>query len=220
MLPPQWFPLRSRTPHVLLLEVTVKAIAFALVLSAFWAAPLSAQEKPQSGLRHGFWIGFGVGRGSAAADSWRFSRGSSMDLRLGWTLSPSVLVGIEANGVDAFVVGSDTVRRTTRDRTVDAQTVVVLWYPRALGAFYFKVGVGQMHYADDDTLGSKLSARAAAGSFGLGYEFRVWRNLWLNLFLNALASTVASPKLGGVYSPATSNITVRFSQLGLGLILH
>ncbi len=192
----------------------MRKLTLALVLTVLCAGALSAQVKPGNP-RSGFWIGFGLGVGSASADcascnSDRYSGGSGY-LRLGGTLSQSLLLGVESNG---WVHSSGGV-----DETMGFGSLVLLWYPRATGAFYLKVGLGGMAYQAKAT-GFDLKATAPAGSVGLGYEFRVRRNMSINLFLNALASSAASFKVNGVSAPTGEDIKLNLAQLGVGLTWH
>ena len=205
----------ERTVHIQ--EGIVRNLKLALALTVLCAGALSAQVKPGANPnpRQGFWIGFGLGGGSAAidcpsCDTQRFT-GASGYLRLGGTLSQRVLLGVETNG---WVHSESGV-----DETMGFGTLALLWYPSATGAFYLKVGLGGMSYSGKGG-GDEITATAAAGSFGLGYEFRVRRNMSVNLFLNSLASAAAKFKINGSTAPTNEDVTFNLVQLGVGLTWH
>jgi hypothetical protein len=196
-------------------NVSVVVVAIGLVC----AAPLLAQQKVNPAAdrnpRQGFWIGFGLGAGSVGADCSGCASdrtgGVSGYLRMGGTLSRHLLLGGEANGWSHSESGAD--------ESMGFGSVVLLWYPSATGAFYLKFGLGGMTYTANTPIG-KIEATAGSGSLGLGYEFRVRRNMSLTPFLNFLASGPASWKISGVSVPSGQDIKLNLVQLGFGLTWH
>jgi hypothetical protein len=197
----------------------MQVLKLVLALTVLTAGALSAQKQPDPSAnpnpRQGFWIGVGLGAGSAGVDCTSCDNtrktGFSGNLRLGGTLSRHLLLGGETNG---WVFSESSV-----DYSMGFGSLVLLWYPSATGAFYLKVGVGGMSYTAKGG-GAELTATAASGSFGLGYEFRVRRNMSLNLYLNSLASAPASFKFNGVSAPTGEDIKLNLVQFGLGLTWH
>jgi hypothetical protein len=197
----------------------MRVLKAVLALTILTAGGLSAQTKYDPSTnpnpRRGFWIGFGLGAGSAGVDCQSCTSdrttGFSGYLRLGGTLSRHLLLGGETNG---WVHSESGV-----DQSIGYGSVVLLWYPSATGAFYLKFGVGGMAYSAKGG-GSEITATAASGSFGLGYEFRVRPNMSVNLFLNSLASAPASFKFNGVSAPTGVDIKLNLVQLGVGLTWH
>ncbi len=196
----------------------MRRLPLVLALTVLCAGTLAAQDKPDPtrNMRQGFWIGFGLGAGSAGADcqgcSGDRTNGLSGYLRLGGTLSRNLLLGIETNGWTHSESGAN--------ETMGFGDLVMLWYPSATGAFYLKFGLGGMAYQADIPLLGTIKATAPGGSFGAGYEFRVRKNFSLNLFLNALAGAPASWTLNGVKQTSTSDIKLNLAQLGVGLTWH
>lgn len=203
----------------------MQVLKLVLALTVLSAGALSAQKKPDQGMnpnqgansnpRQGFWIGFGLGAGSAGIDcpSCTTTRktGFSGYLRAGGTLSQHLLLGAETNGWVHSESGFDA--------SMGFGSLALLWYPSATGAFYLKFGIGGMSYTE--TAGPlKLTATAPAGTFGLGYEIRVRRNMSLNVFLNGLATSAAKFKINGVSAPTGEDIKMNLFQVGLGLTWH
>lgn len=197
----------------------MRRLPLALALTFLCAGSLAAQKKPDPAAnpnpRQGFWIGFGLGAGSVGADCTNCdnsrTNGLSGYFRLGGTLSPHLLLGGETNGWARSESGVD--------ETMGFGSAVLLWYPSATGPFYLKFGLGGMSYQAKGG-GNKLTATAAAGSLGLGYELRLKRNMSLNFFANALASAAASFKYNGVTAPTGEDIKLNLLQVGLGLTWH
>jgi hypothetical protein len=196
----------------------MKSLTLALALTALCAGTAASQNKPDPtrNARQGFWIGFGLGAGSAGVDcagcDTKRVNGFSGHLRLGGTLSRHLLLGGETNGWVHSESGAD--------ESMGFGNLVLLWYPSATGAFYLKFGLGGMNYTATGTILGKLTATAASGSLGLGYEFRTSRNMSLNLFLNSLASAPATFKINGTTAPSSEDIKLNMVQLGLGLTWH
>lgn len=197
----------------------MRRLTLALALTVLCAGSLAAQKKPDPAAnanpRQGFWIGFGLGAGSAGADCTNCDNsrtgGFSGYLRLGGTLSQHLLLGGETNGWFHSESGVD--------ESMGFGSVVLMWYPSATGPFYLKFGLGGMNYTAKGG-GNKLTATAAAGSLGAGYELRLRPNMSLNFFVNALASAPASFKFNGVSAPSGEDIKLNLVQLGLGLTWH
>jgi hypothetical protein len=108
-----------------------------LALAALAGGTARAQKVLQKGnTRAGFWIGFGVGAGSAGTDcsscsTERFA-GLSGYLRLGGTVSQHILIGGETNGWVHSQRGAD--------ENMGFLSAVLVWYPSRTGAFFLKSG--------------------------------------------------------------------------------
>jgi hypothetical protein len=165
--------------------------------------------------RQGFWIGFGLGGGSIGAncvdcDSSR-TGGVTGFLRLGGTVSQHVLLGGEIDGwgkKQNGVTGS-----------MGFASFIASLYPAANAGFFLQLGLGGMSYTEDDGI-DKVEATAPAGSFGLGYDFRVGHMLSVTPFLNALASSAVSFKVNGVSVPSGEDIKLNLVHVGIGLTWH
>jgi hypothetical protein len=203
-------------------EVPMRNVVLIATLLASTSV-LQAQATGRSNTRQGFWIGAGVGDGSARIDcndfcgSGRVS-GVSGYIRLGGTLSPHFLVGAETNGwVNSAGFGTDAIW---------VASAVVLWYPSRTGASYLKVGLGGMRYgtsnggvADITT----VSAEAPSATLGAGYEVRVGPRVSLVPWINVLASSRVrlDYHLGFIMPPPSPpDVRINVVQAGLGLTWH
>jgi len=212
----------------------MRIIAVSAALLVLATSTLSAQRLVENrSPRHGFWIGLGLGAGSAGfgCSSCASSRtaGPSGYFRLGGTLSQQVLLGGETSGWRHSGNGANYAIAVT--------SAVVLWYPDRTGAFYLKLGLGALQYHADvgwttstflhvsEVLGmgyheSPVKAKAACGSLGLGYELRVSRNMSINAFVNGLASTAAKLEFAEASQPSSQHIKLNLVQAGVGVTWH
>ena len=187
-----------------------------LTALALGAAPLAAQDLAATrNTRQGFWIGFGLGAGSAGLDcnGCDDDRESSVsgNFRLGGTVSSHVLLGGELAGWGKKIAGTDN--------TLGFGMFTATFYPSARGAFWLKAGIGGMSFMSDDGT-DELEAKAGAGLFGLGYDFRVSRNMSVTPYLNAFASGEVTAKVNGAQVPVNGDIKVNLVQFGVGLTWH
>lgn len=189
-----------------------------LLLSALAAvaSPLAAQDQPMSrNTRQGFWIGFGLGAGSAGIDCNGCSddRTSSFsgNLRMGGTVSRQWLLGGELTGWSKSEGGTDN--------SLGFANFTATFYPSARGAFWLKLGIGAMTFKSDDGT-DELTATSGAGIFGLGYDFRVNRNLSITPYLNSLASGTVRGKMNGTPITINGDVKLNLVQVGVGLTWH
>lgn len=154
-------------------------VAFGLVLVA---SPRAWAGHPQD--RQGFWVGFGGGYGSASASCDECEGGEregsySGSFKLGGTLNPRVLLGVEGNG---WMKEQDDVTLT-----LGAFTGTVTFYPQASGGFFLKGGVG-LSYVDTDFQAGSLSVNISKTGWGVlagaGYDIRVGRNFSITPCVN------------------------------------
>jgi hypothetical protein len=156
--------------------------------TALLFAPCAWAGHPQE--RGGFWIGFGGGYGSASVSADCEGCGDddregsfSGFLKLGGTLNPHLLLGVEANG---WVKDEDGVTLT-----LGSLTGTVTVYPQASGGFFLKGGVG-VAYVDttvqevsgDVMVDLSLSKTGWGVLAGIGYDIRVGRNVSLTPCVN------------------------------------
>jgi len=153
------------------------ALGFVLV-----ASPEAWAGHPQD--RQGFWIGFGGGYGSANASCDECEGGDregsySGHFKLGGTLNPRVLLGVEGNG---WMKEQDDVTLT-----LGSFTGTVTFYPQASGGFFLKGGVG-LSYVDTDFQAGSLSVTISKTGWGVlagaGYDIRVGRNISITPCVN------------------------------------
>lgn len=189
-----------------------RTLATFALLAAVAGTAHAQKPTPQ---RQGFWIGFGFGLGSAGADCASCGNdrenGLSGYLRLGGTISPSFLLGVESNGWSRSADGVD--------QMLGFGSVAAYWYPSRTGNLYLKLGVGGMNYmADDGT--DELEATGFGANLGVGYEIRVRPNMSVALFLNSMASGNTDFKLNGQTVATNADFSINLVQLGVGLTWH
>jgi hypothetical protein len=193
--------------------MSMSRLAYGVALLAMVPSLVFAQASANP--RQGFWVGVGLGLGSSGADcsdcTTDRTNGMSGYLRLGGTISRSLLVGVESNG---WVHSESGV-----DETLGFGSVVAVWYPSATGGFFLKVGLGAMSYKAADGV-DEVTATGAAGSFGLGYDFRVSKNMSITPFLNSLATSNTDFKWNGETIATNADFKVNLVQVGVGLTWH
>jgi hypothetical protein len=164
------------------MKVAGSALFLAAILGS--ASPATAGH-PQE--RRGFWIGFGVGYGSADAtcDGCEGDGGSNREgsvtgfVKLGGTLSQRVLLGVETNLWVKSEAGLTL--------TLSSFTGTVSFYPHASSGFFVKGGVGLSHVNTEFNDASSTVSLGKTGwgvLAGLGYDLRVGRNVSLTPCFN------------------------------------
>jgi Outer membrane protein beta-barrel domain len=162
-----------------------KSLLFGVMAAAtLVSAPSAWAGHPQE--RHGFWIGFGAGYGSANGsfdcdDCGDDEREGSFTgfLKLGGTLSSNVLLGVESN------VWVKEESGTTL--TLGSVTGTITVYPSATGGFFLKGGFGASVIDTSAKFGSfDVSASQTGWGLlaGIGYDLRVGRNISLTPCVN------------------------------------
>ena len=180
-----------------------------------------AQATAQPNIRHGFWIGLGVGGGSAHTNcsypicsSDRLG-GASGYIGLGGTLSPHIRLGGETN-VWVCPQGFGT-------EVIEFASLVAQWYPSRRGASYVKVGVGGMRLNSSNGGVADIpsyNAYAPGATVGVGYELGVHSRVSLVPWINVLASSTVALDyhLGFIdLDPPTSPPDVRINLVQAGL---
>lgn len=140
-------------------------------------APAAEGQRPQR--RDGFWIGFGLGYGTANVSCDGCASGSRMGggtafVKLGGTLSRNVLLGAALN-----VWGHSSGGAT---ETMGNVTGSVYFYPSAASGLFLTGGLGFSGY-DVDT-SPEVSSSGWGFTGGLGYDLRVARNVSLTPVVN------------------------------------
>lgn len=168
-----------------------------LLLAGLAALPLAGQH-PQT--RSGIWFNAGMGYGSLGCDDCGSREGSwSGGLALGGTLSQKVLLGVGTNGWTKSEDGATL--------TVGTLTALIRFYPSRTGGFFLLggLGLGTVHVSLDG-FGSD-SETGAGAVVGLGYDFRIGRNVSFTPFWNGFAVR-------------TDNADANVGQIGIGLTVH
>lgn len=174
----------------------------------------AAAQHPQT--REGFWIGFGFGYGTASLtnDTIRAVGGGSREsgatgfLKLGGTLSKSVLLGGEVN---AWVKSDSGV--TAELGNVSA---AVYFYPAPANGFFLKGGVG---FASTRFHNSGTATASGFGFLaGVGYDVRVGRNISLTPVANFYFGSDGDLKENG--TTLDTGYRHNVFDFGLGITFH
>ncbi len=182
------------------------------------AAALAVQPKAalaQTPYR-GMWLGLGVGAGSTlvtcAVCIEDREGGPSGYLRLGGTVSPSVLIGGEGT---LWVQNGDEV-----DKLLGALNGVVLLYPQPGRGFHVKGGVGVLRFEISDGPDPEDTARVTSldVQLGVGYDVPVSPGYSITPFLNFVASSYGSLEQDN--DVLASQVNVTLIQFGIGLSTH
>ncbi len=133
-----------------------------------------------SSRREGFFAAVGIGGGSESFDAndglgWSDDKGGAAGyIKVGGTVSQSLLLGAELNGWAARY------QRQGYDRSLGSLMFIAQWYPAAQGDFWLRGGLGWARdnlsiYGTTGDINSHENGTALA--VGLGYDFRVGRNV-------------------------------------------
>lgn len=134
--------------------------------------------------RDGFWLSVGLGVGGESFDAhdglgWSNSKAGGMAyLKLGGTISPNFLLGVEAQGWTAQYYGQGF------DRDLGSLMAVGQWYPSARDGFWFRGGIGfardHLNYYGSPPANTITTSRnGTAYAVGLGYDIPVGRKVSL-----------------------------------------
>jgi hypothetical protein len=187
----------------------------AVSILALFSSVIAAQDANRPNTRDGVWFGFGLGAGTTGADcsncGTERTGGPSGYVRMGTTITPSVLLGGELTGWGHSSGGTD--------ETMGFASAVLLWYPSNVGAFFVKFGVGGMKYTANDG-SNELTATAPAGSLGFGYDIRISGDVSVTPYVNALSSNRSTYRYNGSSSGFNADINLNLVQIGVGLSWH
>ena len=167
-------------------------------------------------VRQGFWWAAGLGTAwnqlncDICSDSRR--NGFNLTGKVGGTVSQNLLLGAEATG---WYSSDDPVTEL-----FGALSAIAQWYPSARGAFYLKAGFGLSTYRASDSLDEDqtFTSGALGPQVGLGYDFRVSRNLSITPYSSVMFAAFGSLRLNG--NEISDNASFTMIQLGLGLTWH
>jgi hypothetical protein len=180
---------------------SLRAIGFSAFFAVLLASSASAQ---QAQTRQGFWIGGGMGYGSlgmsceGCGDIDR-EGGASGYFKLGGTIRPNILLGVEGNGWRKS--------EGTLTLTMGNFSGAAYWYPMTTTGLFLKGGVGYSTLrVNDDVLGDASDSGFGLLA-GLGYDIRVGRSLSI--------TPVANWFRGG-FDGGSANVM----QFGLGVTSH
>ena len=188
-------PVKNRASYV------VRRLLACAVVLAIPGTAVAQAPKPKNPHRSGLWGEFGAGParirvGCGGCTDVTTAAGSAGYVRIGWTISRKVLMGVESYGFT-----DDTFGFTEGDTSVVAESetlaAVVLWYPWRRH-FYIKGGVGaaEGRFTVQPATGPPVIAggHGVGLTFGLGYDVHVWRSLALTAnaaaFITAIGDIV------------------------------
>jgi hypothetical protein len=171
-------------------------------------SPLRAQKKDGAPRREGFWIGVGIGYGSAAisCSSCRSARrlGSQAGtIRLGGTLSNQLLVGGE---IDAWDRSESGVTETVGD-----VSAVLYFYPTAGGTVFLKAGLGAVVY--NATSSPTVDAEGSGVTVGAGIDLYVGRTFSLTPYVDFVTAVSGNLKVEGT----DTGVRVRPNLIQIGV---
>lgn len=179
----------------------MKRVLWLLTLAALAApATLPAQDRMPRGIREvangspnarsGLWFSGGLAAGAESFDAndglgWSDDQwGGVASLRLGGTVSRSLLLGAELSGWKHGYGNGDY------DRVLGSLLFIAQWYPERKGAFFFKGGAGlaedRLYLNYQPSVPTTTRQTGFAMGLGLGYDFRVGRMVSLTPTLDLI----------------------------------
>jgi hypothetical protein len=158
------------------------------------AAPAqSATQRPHT--REGTWFSIGLGLGSIGCDGCDVrSNGVSGGLSVGSAITDRFMLGVGTTGYSRTIDGD-----LLTVGTVDGR-IRFYFTNTGGGHLNFGMGLGTLSYAGETEVGLGLM-------FGLGWDFRIGRNVSITPFWNGFAMN-------------NSNVDANVGQLGIGFTWH
>jgi hypothetical protein len=199
------------------LRVTAASLPLTL-LTLLGAPPVLPAQLPPPGLvevkdtgnRHGFWGGLGLGAGGESFDL-RDGAGYSnafykptISLQAGGTVGPNLRLGGQ--------VLSWINERAHAVESLSSLLFIVQFYPDKDAGFYLKGGLGLGRNAVDFDRGFNVGDTGFAGLLGAGYELRIGRHSYLHPAID-LVSHRYDGRAGGTYRE-------RLINFGLGILVQ
>jgi opacity protein-like surface antigen len=191
------------------MDKTSRVVTLLAVLSC--AASAAQAQYPQR--REGFWIGFGVGYGSANISCDNCVSGSRIGgptafLKLGGTPSRHLLIGASLNGWAHPTNGLT--------ETVGNITASLFYYPVTKSGFFLSGGLGFSAYNLDSSPEVNGSGWGFTG--GVGYDVRVGRNVSLTPVVNYTYGALGDFDVPGIGTARGWKQNV--IDVGLGVTFH
>jgi hypothetical protein len=162
-----------------------RLVLSSLATAAYLASASVASSASNPPARQGFWIGFGIGYGSAHATcdgciAGKRESGGVGYLNLGGTLSDRLLAGVEVSGWSKEHEG------VTLNLYNILGTLTI--YPRPSSNFFLKFG-GGLAFLDNDFKAGPTTITVDQGNgvallAGAGYDIRVWTKASVTLGAN------------------------------------
>ena len=176
-------------------------------------APTARAQYPQR--REGFWIGFGLGYGSAnvtcdGCGSGSRTEGVTAFLKLGGTPSRNLLIGGAINGWSHPSGGAT--------ETMGNVTGSLYYYPVASSGLFLTGGVGFSDYNVDTS--PSYDGTGWGFTAGVGYDIRVGRNVSLTPVANFVYGGVGDLNVSGGGAPFATGWKQNVVDFGLGVTFH
>ncbi len=149
---------------------------------------------------------------STACENLPGEPGVSGYLKLGTTVAPQLLMGVEANGWRRDLEG-------TTITSVNA-SVVAYVYLKPTSRFFFKGGVGATYYREDVAVKYPEDTAGTTGfglTAGVGYDLRVGDNVSVTPVANFVFGSLGNIRHRGLFIP---NVQATLLQLALGVTFH
>ena len=192
--------------------MTTLARVLGLLAVLTTSASVARAQYPQR--REGFWIGFGLGYGSAnvtcdGCGSGPRTGGVTAFVKLGGTPSPNLLIGGAINGWSHASGGAT--------ETMGNVTASLYYYPVARGGLFLTGGLGFSDYRVDTS--PSVEGTGWGFTAGVGYDIRVGRNVSLTPVANFVYGGVGDLSVsgGGTFATGWKQNVVDF---GLGVTFH
>jgi hypothetical protein len=191
------------------MDKTSRVVTLLALLSC--AASAARAQYPQR--RDGFWIGFGLGYGSASISCDNCTSGSRIGgftgfLKLGGTPSRNVLVGASLNGWTRATQGVN--------ESIGNITASLFYYPVTASGFFVTGGLGFSAY----NINSSPEVNGSGWGFtgGAGYDVRVGRNVSLTPVVNYVYGALGDFGVPGIGTARGWKQNV--IDVGLGVTFH
>ncbi|HXF95255.1 MAG TPA: outer membrane beta-barrel protein [Gemmatimonadales bacterium] len=183
----------------------------AAVLLTLLGASMASAQRPQT--RRGFWIGFGIGYGSAdvscdGCGNVDAEGGFSSFIKLGGTLNDKVLLGADITGWTKSEGGTTA--------TLGNMTAAVFFYPMPQSGLFLKGGAGFSVYTESN--GIEADGTGVGLTVGVGYDVRVGANISLTPVADFVWGSVGDIQADGV--TAATGWKQNLLHLGLGVTFH
>src|SRR2546421_11436303 len=188
-----------------------RVIALGGVLLA--VAPAARAQYPQR--RTGFWIGCGLGYGSASVPCDRCGSGPRTGgvtafLKLGGTPSRNLLIGGAINGWSHESGGAT--------ETMANVTASLYYYPAARSGLFLTGGLGFSDYRVDTS--PSYDGTGWGFTAGVGYDVRVGRNVSLTPVVDYVYGGVGDVSVSGGGAPFATGWKQNVVDFGLGVTFH
>lgn len=188
---------------------TSRVVSLVAVLAC--TASASRAQYPQR--RDGFWIGFGIGYGSANVSCDNCTTGSRIDgytgfLRLGGSPSRNVLIGASLSGW--------THRLRGVNESMGNITASLFYYPVTTSGFFVTGGLGFAGY--DISSSPEVNGSGWGFTAGAGYDVRVGRKISLTPVVNYAYGALGEFDVPGLGTRTGWKQNV--IDVGLGVTFH